>query len=455
MSNSAFRASPYRLLLILIVLGLAPVLLMLGSAAWFRAYVKGEDFHRLLNEETSAALGVEGSYSELIWEGSTVRCERFHGVGLPGSPVREVTAEGLRAVVRLPGLLRWNWRLQVLDIREARIRLSGVPSPAAAAESPRPLAAGLGPAPAPEQGPFGYAVIRSLAADWELGGPGPGGLRNTQVEVEAVGRDLIRVRATGGTLAQAGVGEASLDILRAEYEISSAELKVREGRLAPVVGGTIQFRGEAGPWIDRAPAMQCRIEFDGIPMASLLQPDWRRRVQGTLQGQATLWGSPGARDGITGRGSIRIVEGVVRELPLLEQIAVLAGADELRRIPLDTVEGDWVYEYGRLMVEPIVAESAGLARVEGAAEVAEGRIDGRFRVGVSDQGLRWLPGAREQVFTEARADYHWTPVRVAGPLDSPQEDLSPRLLAAARQGVVQKLEEGAKSAVEFLRDLLK
>jgi hypothetical protein len=455
LTDSAYRATPYRLLLILIVLGLAPVLLMMGSAAWFRAYVQGDDFLRSLNEETSAALGVDGSYAELVWQGSTVRSERFHGVGLPGSPVREVTAEGLRGVVRLPGLLRWNWRLQELEIREVRVRLSGVPTPAAAVPTPRLLAAALGPAPAAEPGPFGYAVVRSLTADWDLRDPGPGALRNTQLEVESDGRDRIRIRAAGGTVTQTGMGEAALDILRVEYEIPTAELKLREARLVPSVGGGIQVRGEAGPWVGATPAMRCQIDFDGIPIAAWLQPDWQQRVLGTLQGQATLRGSPAVPGGITGQGTIRLVDGLVQRLPLLEQIAILTGEEGLRRIPLHTVEAELHFADGRLTADPVLAESTGLVRLEGAASTEGGTISGRFRVGVSEQGLRWLPGAREQVFTEADGEYHWTTVRVAGPLDQPQEDLSPRLLAAARQGVVRKLEQGAEAAVDFLRDLLR
>ncbi len=56
-------------------------------------------------------------------------------------------------------------------------------------------------------------------------------------------------------------------------------------------------------------------------------------------------------------------------------------------------------------------------------------------MGVTPETLRFIPGAQQLVFTEKNPlgppGLLWTRVRVAGPLDSPQEDLSSRLLGGA------------------------
>lgn len=455
MSRGTLQASPHRFLLLLLILSLGPVLLMLGSAAWFRAYVRGETFHRLLSEATAAALGVEGGFADLEWEGSTIRCSSFTGTGLPDSPVREFTADGLTGVVRLPGLLRWNWRLDELEIQRLTVRLSTPPG-LGVAVAPRPilLAAGLGPAPSDSQGPFGIAVVRSFHAQWDLGPQGEGALRDTQVEVESAGGDGIRLRAAGGNVHHAGVGEAGLRLLRAEYDFETAALRIREGRVDPVAGGEIRIRGDAGPWIEPAPPFRCQVDFDGVPLSPWLEPAWRPRLHGLLQGETTWHGTAGDPASVTGKGAVQLVEGVVQNLPLLEQMAILLGDRIPQRFPLHSVETEFHYQRGQLSLQPVSGESPGVARLEGRAVIARGRVNGLFRVGVSEQALRWLPGSRAQVFTEPDGAYHWTDMRVRGPLDAPAEDLSPRVVEAARTGISETLEQGAETALEFLRGLL-
>ena len=54
------------------------------------------------------------------------------------------------------------------------------------------------------------------------------------------------------------------------------------------------------------------------------------------------------------------------------------------------------------------------------------RLDGTRRLGATPKYLEWLPKA-ERVFSRQRDGYLWTTVNLAGTLQAPKEDLSPRV----------------------------
>src|SRR5689334_23899359 len=69
----------------------------------------------------------------------------------------------------------------------------------------------------------------------------------------------------------------------------------------------------------------------------------------------------------------------------------------------------------------------------GAFTVETGLIDGAFQVGVTPGSLQWLPGAQAKVFTESRGGYVWAPMRLTGPVNKPQDDLTGRLRSEERR----------------------
>jgi hypothetical protein len=87
-------------------------------------------------------------------------------------------------------------------------------------------------------------------------------------------------------------------------------------------------------------------------------------------------------------------------------------------------------------VTNFAAEVEGLLIVKGGFEIEKGMIDATLEVGLDPSDLKPIPGAREKVFTRTSGKYAWASVKVEGPLKHPREDLSKRLLAAAREAVV-------------------
>ncbi len=429
------------------------VLLIVGGMLWFHFYVRSEAFLRLLSDETSYALGVEGAYEPLQWDGSSAYSHTFVGRGGPDSPITEIRAEGIRAQMQLPGLLRWYWRTESIEIERVRVRLTGLPE---ARQQPTVLRAGFS-APANDLG-FDRAVVKELIIEWSIPGEAQGGLRGTELELLTEENRWIDFAATGGTILHGGYGPFTLNDLTGRYDVERAIAVIKRARITDGARANLSLYGNAGPFIDDAALLQLDAEFEGIAIAPWLDPDWRKRVSGTLRGGAQVRGPLSDSYYIVASGWAEVDDGRLESLPILEQISVFTGSERFRRIPLHTLRADFSWASGRLEVSDAIAESEALMKVEGDCAVERGLIDGRFDLGLSDEGLRWVPGGRRQVFTTPRANYYWTKVRVTGPVDRPQEDLSDRLISAAGDELMEtakeKLGEGVDAALDFFKSVL-
>ena len=89
---------------------------------------------------------------------------------------------------------------------------------------------------------------------------------------------------------------------------------------------------------------------------------------------------------------------------------------------------------------------------------------------MTSASLQWLPGSQEKVFTTARGGYLWTTLHLSGDASHPQEDLTARLIAAAKNEVIEKaqgilndtlknpaqgMQNATKGALDLLQPLLK
>jgi hypothetical protein len=154
-------------------------------------------------------------------------------------------------------------------------------------------------------------------------------------------------------------------------------------------------------------------------------------------------------------GKLSLDNGQLEALPVLDQIATFTRLQQFRTLKLTRASADFRQENQRITVQNFVAESVGLIRMEGAFTVQNGMIEGAFEVGVTPSSLQWLPGSQERVFTQTRGGYVWTPMRLTGPLDKPEEDLSPRLAAAAKGAIIDGVENGVRGTIETGKGVIK
>jgi hypothetical protein len=254
------------------------------------------------------------------------------------------------------------------------------------------------------------------------------------------------IAATSGTLTQ--TGWPSLTIESAKLRYTGAALFVTESALR-AGDGRINVAGE----VDFNRVANFQAQVDGIDITPLLPPDWRVRLHGKLGGTTKVT-APLPHGDLQIEGDLRLVDGQLEALPLLDQIATFTRTEQFRRISLNKGSLHFTSTPGVVTVQNFLVESDGLMRVEGSCKIADEKIDGVFQVGVTAASLQWLPGSQSRVFTVAHDGYYWTPVHLKGSVSHPHEDLTKRLVAAAAGELLQNSGDTLQDAAKTLLDLI-
>ena len=303
------------------------------------------------------------------------------------------------------------------------------------------------------------ACLRELNLEWGDLPSKAGHLRGLQLRATPADGGW-NIDGRGGQIVAAGLPELEVGAIALRQRERS--LFINSADFTQSGGGSAHVSGE----VRADDRIDLQAQLNGIDLAPFLSNDWRLRLHGKLTGEVRIQTPLPVRDAVGVSGSLHVVGGQIDALPVLDEIAVFTRTQQYRRIALTNASGDFERDGKRLAVKNLVAEAQGLIRIEGAFTIADAQIDGTFQVGVTPASLQWLPGSQERVFTEARAGYVWAPMRLTGPVDSPKEDLSRRLIVAAGDAVVDKVEstardaiktgrEAAKGALDYLMPLLK
>jgi len=193
--------------------------------------------------------------------------------------------------------------------------------------------------------------------------------------------------------------------------------------------------------------------FDGrigdVRANEVLPEDWRQRVEGRVETEFSVIEST---DGPSVSGTLKLFNGVLTGLPVLDALGAYGGNPRFRRLTLSEASTDYRWEAGATTLTKLVIASEGLMRVEGRLRVeADERIDGRFRIGLTPGTLARIPGAETKVFLPGERGLLWTTLRVTGTLDDPKEDLTERLIMAAGMRMFEVLPETGEKVLKFTR----
>lgn len=451
---------------ILIVIGGLALVAAAGVVALYvgvNRWLASDEFRAWASAEVSKALGVEGQFKAPKWSQSTVYSDGFFGAGPPDGGVSVIRADQIRAQFDARGIFEGAWRLSGLTAKSVAIDLvspSGALGPMETDVAPKKEPAATRRTKGggwkvslpwlPRRFEMRQARVESFDLRWPSGNSGAGSIRGTAVEAFPEGR-AWEFRGRDGVLRQPGMPDMAVRSFKVRLDwpslhVTSAELTPREGGR-----GTVSVSGEARCEGERD--VDFNVRLDGLPVEQFLSADWRARLSGRLNGSARLKGP--TRDGGRGLiadGELRVVEGKVSALPVLDEIAKLTGADAFRSFGLDRAEAKVRWAQGKLTLQDIWIESQGLLRINGVVSDEDGRIDGLLEVGTTEEHLKLIPGARRHVFTREADGYVWAQsgVRLSGTRDQVQEDLTPRLAS----GAVREVQENVGGAVRGMLDML-
>ena len=425
------------------------VLLLAGVVAariFFTHYLHGEAFRRSLGEAAANGLHArEADFSPLQFDGALVFADNFKARRDDGAGFSTIDADQLRASFDWHGLLHHTVQIDEMAIQRLNVE---PPGPAGAPPPERLPGTPSQPIHSGWTVDLRKAVINE--ANWHWSQDPAGGITGVALTLTPDGRNAWVVDAQGGTVQQAGWPALDLDSATLRWQapvlyVNSSSL--RNGSSQMSVTGSV----ETGQ------SLSLLVKFDGVDVQPLLMPDWRERLAGKLTGQANVQatlGAGAAGHDVTVSGSAALLEGRLTALPILDEIGEFTHTQRFRQIDLTRASADFRRTPARLEISDLVVESEGLIRIEGSYTVENGQIAGDFQVGLTPATLQWIPGSQEQVFTGSRGGYRWTTMKLTGPAAHPEDDLTPRLVAATGNGVIKGVEGAVKKASQSVLDLL-
>lgn len=435
-----------------LVLWAIPVFFVLLVVGFFVAksvidsYLRSEKFRQFVAKKAGATLHSDAEMSPLTYSGSTIFADGFRAKGGPDAAFSELQIEQIRTEIGLR-FFEKAWRVEQFEVQRIRVDLDGprINRPMEPAASPlsAPPAEHTSNGWLPNRVEIGKATVHDTQLTWK-----DGGLRGTAFEVEPH-EGSWQIAGHGGTITYGKLPPLEVSNVRLRYREPS--LFVNSAELRQAGGGSLMATGE----IDFTRELNLQLTLVNVGITPYLSDDWRLRTRGNLSGEVTVKSALPTRGGPQISGSVRITQGELTALPVLDEIATFTRTQQFRRLNLSKAQGDFTQDDSGLSVKNFVAESDGLIRVEGAFTIANGLIDGTFQVGVTPSSLQWLPGSQAKVFTESRGGYVWAPMRLTGPANKPNEDLSPRLVAAAQGAVIEGVQNAAGEAVKTGKDVIK
>jgi hypothetical protein len=417
----ADRSRKHRLLIILcavaslaIVIGVTLVLINSAVAS----YLEAPRFRVALEQETARGLHFPSStFASIRRTGLlSARSETFQARD-GRKAMTMLNAQGITARFNPLGVLLRRWQIDDLHIDHGEIGIQ-VYEPT--------------PEPAPVR-PWSYIFLPervylkrvwsdNVDVTWPMRGD-KGGIFQTRLLITPHGRDF-EYRATSGTLKNPGmpdlaVGQIHLLITKTLFTLYNFDLNSGEGSL----------HGQGPAAIAGEKHADFSFNWKDLPVREWLPKNWRRNIAGVATGDLHWTGNDYKLAAATMTGAVSVKNGRVSDLKFLDQIAAVTNRNDLTQLELDECRSQFRWREGDCELHDIAIEQTGKFRIEGTVSFSDRSLGGTLQIGVAPGYLAWLPHPQE-IFSRRNGGYLWTTVHLSGTLESPQQDLSPRLVRA-------------------------
>ncbi|MCB1278068.1 hypothetical protein [Prosthecobacter sp.] len=440
-STSQRRSSSFRWLWwlagLIIVSGLMLVLLAPTLVTnYIRTYLRQDDFRQKAEEMTVAKLGGKARIAQINWNDDTAS---IADLSLETAGGWNVDAGGIRASLDFGAIRQGAWSIQNAGADDLTLRrVDRMPEQTSAAEPSAPK----GSMDADSIPSF---LRRYIPAETQISGfdihqfvfeQGAWKIADTQLRLGGwkSGEISVSAKMSGGSLQtpiaapeqkkplKFELAHATLRLGDSQLQLSDAALRWKQGSEVTLRGG-VKF--ETGEW-------QTFAHFKAVPLDEFLDPTWKQRLSGKIEGDLEMSGSHGSPP--EWKTEVALKGGALTGLPVLDKLVTYTNTHRFKRLVLDICSATIRAQGDALVIEKIVVQSNGLLRIEGALAIRGREVSGDLMLGVTPETVRGIPGAERRVFVETNPagppGLQWARVHVAGTLDAPKEDLSSRLVGA-------------------------
>ena len=387
-------------------------------------YVESNAFRVAMEKETAKGLHFpQCQYSPILRTSTfTARSERFearNGV----KAMKSLNARGITATFDPLGVFVRQWRFNDVCVQSGDVDIQ-IYKANPEAVAPKPWFAIFLP---------NRVYVKRLETPqanitWQFRGE-RAGFFGTQLLITPHGPDFEYI-ATSGRLKMAVFPE--LDLRRAHLLITKTLLTIYDIDLASnsSSGESIHARANAGLGKDKS--VDLKTTFNQVPIRSWLPAEWKGHLAGSAFGDLHWAGADPKLESSSGEGSLRVSNGRIDNLPVLEKLAELAQNKSFEHLELNDCSLSFGWKYPKIDINDIAIEQKGKFRIEGEISIEQRRLRGTITLGLTREYLDWLPNP-EEVFSRKQNGYLWTNVRLFGTIDDPRQDLSPRIIELFKQ----------------------
>jgi hypothetical protein len=407
-------------MLVLLAAGGALVLFTVTENPALTRYVEGPKFRAELEKETAKGLHFPATQFAPIRRTGTLTAASEGASARAGrKAMTSLEAHDVTARFNPAGVLLRRWQIDDLHVDRAEIGIQVYE-----------------PKPEETPGKSWFAIflpdrvylkhVWSDHADvtWRMRGE-KAGIFDTKLIVRPHGRDF-EYRATEGTLRNPMVPPLALrhaHLLITKTLFSLYELDLGSGDGAIHASGTAATRGDKN--------LDFNFQWNDLPLRNWLPERISDNLKGAADGDLHWKGHDYKLGSASMAGAIRIMHGEVTGLNLLDQLAALTARADLRTLRLSECKARFELEHGDCKISDLAVEQEGKFRLEGEITLKERSLGGKIQLGMSRPYLAWLPHP-EEVFPRQAGGYLWTTIHLSGTMESPQQDLSPRLVEALK-----------------------
>jgi hypothetical protein len=435
-SHQAHKGSPLRWILgggvvLLIVIGVA---LAAFLPVWVVQWLGGKDFQKLASQQVSSLLQTEGDFESLEWSSFSVYTPGFKSrPGAPGPWLWDF--QDIRTEISPRLLLDRILRFSEITIGRLAIQ-SG-----SKASLPREVA----PKTAPREGSspelfrdvqVGKVEIRDFQITPSLGTGGWGAKEiSAQIKPSKQKTDFTFQHGFIQTPLN-WLGEVSL--VQAKGRYVDPTLFLTELLLKGKSGGSMDMSGEVTP----GSTLQAngRVSWEKWPIPGGKIGVGLFEIPASMSGQFIL--QEFRKDGPVGKGQVRLVDARLEpgkgSETVLGLLGLLTGEPRLRGCPLTTAKATWFMQPNAYDISEIVAEAPGLLRAVGQIQIRGQGLSGRIELGLEgDLGRKVNALTGGECFSRLENGYSVQTIQISGTMDSPRNDLQPKLTAALTRTAIR------------------
>ena len=387
-------------------------------------YVESESFRRVMEAETAKGLHFPRSrYSPIRRTTAfTAHSESFEARD-GEKAMKSLGGRGITATFDPLGVLLRQWRFADVRVQSGEVEIQ-IYKAHPEAVPPKPWFAIFLP---------NRVYLKKIESEqanitWQFRGE-QAGFFGTQLLITPHGRDFEYI-ATNGRLKMALFPD--LGLRRAHLLITKTLLTIYDIDLASDVGSAESIHAQANAGIGKDKSVDLRADFNQVPIRLWLPVEWKEHLAGSASGDLHWAGKDPKLESSSGEGSLRVNDGRIDNLPLLEKLAELAQKKSFERLELNECSLRFGWKFPKIDIDSIAIEERGKFRLEGEMSIEQRRLRGTIRLGLTREYLDWLPNP-EEVFTRKQNGYLWTDVRLFGTIDDPEQNLSPRIIELFKQ----------------------